>query len=271
LGSKQGGLFVLSPFLSGDNSLWFRGTADSIYQNLSFLRRSNEPYVIISSGDCVYKMDYNDIIDFHIEKGADITVLCKDMKGMDVVNFGVVKMDEEGTVELLMQLLKEVIPDGRYDFVRDVVVRYRKQQKIYGYMYDNFWASINSTKSYYDLNMKFLDRDIRQYLFFQEPYIETKRKDEPPAKYNAESSVKNCLIGSGSIICGTLENSVLFRRVHVKEKSIIRNSIIMEGCEISENCYIEYAVLDKDVKVNANQTIRGTHDKPRIIEKESEI
>ncbi|MDR2167745.1 MAG: glucose-1-phosphate adenylyltransferase subunit GlgD [Clostridiales bacterium] len=294
-GDKIGGMFVFSPFLTQSGNSWFRGTADSIYQNMAFLKRSNEPYVLIASGDCIYKMDYNTIIEYHMQKNADITVVCKDMKGMDVRNFGVVELDGEGRVvefeekpleafsdtislgiyvirrELLIELLETIIPEGRYDFVRDIVVRYRKKLNIMGFICDGYWASVNSVESYYNINMDFLRSDIRNSLFFQEPYIETKNKDEPPAKYNSNSQVKNSLIGSGSIIDGIVENSVLFRRVRIGEKAIVRDSIIMEGCEIGYGCIIENAILDKDVLLTANQVIRGSGDEPFIVKKNSAL
>ena len=290
-GSKMGGMFIFTPFLSKENNFWFRGTADSIFQNITFLKRSNEPYVLITSGDGIYKMDYNDILDFHIEKDADITIMCKDVPGLDVRNFGVIQLDGEGRVEqfeekpleafsstislgiyvmkreLLIELLETIVPEGRYDFVRDIVVRYRNQLKVYGHMYNDYWASINSIQSYYNINMDFLRRDVRNALFAREPYIETKAKDEPPAKYNAGSEVKNCLVGSGAIIDGLAENSVLFRRVRIGEKAQVRNSIIMEGCSIGQGCVVEHAILDKDVTLSGNVVIKGEPEKPRIIAK----
>ena len=93
-GRKQGGLFVFTPTVTADNSYWYRGTADAIYQNLSFLKSSHEPYVVIASGDCVYKMDYNKVLEYHIEKKADITVVCKDMPiGANVERYCTLKMN----------------------------------------------------------------------------------------------------------------------------------------------------------------------------------
>ena len=294
-GSKHGGMFIFTPFKSRENDFWFRGTADCIYQNLSFLRRSNEEYVIIASGDGIYKMDYLDFIDFHVEKNADITIVCKDLAGMDVTSFGVVAMDHDGRVrefeekpieafsstislgiyiirrELLIQLLEEVVPEGRYDFVRDVVVRYRKKLNIYGCLYSGYWSSINSVQSYYNINMDFLRKDVRCTLFSQEPYIETKAKDEPPAKYNANSEVRNALVGSGSIIDGTVESSVLFRSVSVLEKANVRNSIVMEGCSIGAGAIVEHAILDKFVNVSPGQIIRGEAGNPKIVKKSSAV
>ena len=99
-GRKQGGLYVFTPTVTADNSYWYRGTADAIYQNLSFLKNSHEPYVIIASGDGVYKMDYNKVLEYHIEKKADITVVCKDMNpNEDVERYGILKMNEEARIE----------------------------------------------------------------------------------------------------------------------------------------------------------------------------
>ena len=98
-GRKQGGLFIFTPTVTADNSDWYRGTADAMYQNIDFLKRRHEPYVIISSGDCVYKLDFNRVLDFHIEKKSDITVVCKDMMyNDDVSRFGVVRMDDESRI-----------------------------------------------------------------------------------------------------------------------------------------------------------------------------
>ena len=99
-GRKQGGLFVFTPTITKDNSLWYQGTADAIYQNIDFLKKSHEPYVVIASGDCIYKMDYNKVLDFHISKRADITVVCTTCKDQsEVERFGVVRMNDECRIE----------------------------------------------------------------------------------------------------------------------------------------------------------------------------
>jgi glucose-1-phosphate adenylyltransferase len=294
-GRKQGGLFVFTPFGSNDNAYWFRGTADSIYQNISFLRRSNEPYVVITSGDGIYKMDYNDIINYHHNMEADITIVCKDMKTMEVHDYGVIELDDENRMldfeekpvepqastislgiyvisrTLLIKLLETIISEGRYDFVKDVIIRYRKKLKIYGYMYDKYWQSINCVQTYYKSNMDFLDETIRNQFFQTRPYIETKAKDEPPVKYNFGSEAKNCLVGSGSILNGFVGDSVLFRKVFTGENSSIKNSIVMEGCYIGNNCVVEYAILDKEVILSDGKQIIGTKETPVILRKNTVV
>ncbi|MDR3090984.1 MAG: glucose-1-phosphate adenylyltransferase subunit GlgD [Clostridiales bacterium] len=295
LGRKQGGLFVFTPFISSDNSFWFRGTADSIYQNLSFLRRSNEPYVVLTSGDTVYKMDYNKVIEAHIKKGSDITVVSRHMEPeFDLRLYGVMETDGDGRVldfdekplepagnlvslgvyvisrSLLVKLLETVIAEGRYDFVRDVICRYRKKLKIQSYNFDGgYWRAINSVKAYYNVNMDFLKKEVRDIFFKTEPYIETKPKDEPPAKLNSGAHLRNALVGSGCIINGTVENSVLFRKITSNDNTVIRGSIIMEGCLIGKDCVIENAVLDKEVILGDGKHIIGSPDKPMIVRKGS--
>jgi len=292
LGSKQGGMFVLSPYLSGDNSQWFRGTADSIFQNLTFLKRSKEPYVVISSGDCVYQMDYNEMIAYHERKNADITIAYRQVPDNDDIRqYGVLELDaaerltdlEEKPLEpqsdlasigvyvisrpLLIELIETIVSDGKYDLVRDLFSRYRKRLKIYGYRFDGYWRNLGNIHAYFDCNMDFLRRDVRSAFMVQTPYIKTKPKDEPPAKYNNMASVKNCLVGSGAILNGSANSSVIFRKVFTGEHSSINNAIIMEGAHIGNNCVVEYAIIDKEVTLHDGAKVIGTPENPEVISK----
>ncbi len=291
LGRKHGGLFVFTPFLSNEASYWFRGTADSIYQNMAFLKRSNEPYVVIAAGEGIYKIDYNKIVEYHIEKDADITIVCKDMHNLDVHDFGVVNIDEHDRLtdfeekpvdpqssiislgiyvlsrNLLIKLLETAVSDARYDFVKDIIVRYRKKIKMYAYMFDGYWSTINCVKRYYQTNMDFLRHDVRQTFLKEWPFIETKPKDEPPAKYNVGACVKDCIVGSGSILNGYINRSVLFRKVFTGENTNISDSVIMEGCFIGNNCTIRNAILDKEVILSDGKNIIGTPENPMIVKK----
>lgn len=292
LDRKQGGLFIFTPFLSNDNSFWFRGTADSIYQNISFLKRSNEPYVIIASGDAIYKMDFHDVLNYHISKGADITIVCKDLAGTDkdIRDFGVMDLDEDMRLQhfeekplepkssiaslgmyvisrsLLIKLLEDAIPNGRYDLVKDIIIRNSKELKVYGYKFDGYWTTLNSVKAYMKANMDFLTEEVRSILTTQ-PYIETKPKDEPPAKYNASASVSDALIASGTIIDGSVNHSVLFRKVFVGKDSIVDNSIVMESTIIGKGCTVKNAIIDKEVVISDGKSVIGEPDNPIVIPK----
>ena len=162
-GRKQGGLFVFTPTITKDNGLWYQGTADAIYQNIDFLKESHEPYVVIASGDCIYRMDYNKVLEYHIAKRADITVVCttcEDQK--EVERFGVVRMnDDDRIVEFeekpivssyntistgiyvvrrrqLIELLERAALEGRHDFVNDILIRYKNLKQIYGYKLETY-------------------------------------------------------------------------------------------------------------------------------------
>lgn len=293
LGRKKGGLFVLSPYTSQDNSSWFRGTADSMYQNISFLKRSNEPYVAISSGDAVYKMNYKNIIAYHKEKGADITIVYKRMEKDMLHKYGVMSMDDDSRIidfeekpldpqsdcaslgiyiigrELLIDLLEGVVAEGRYDFVADIIIRLRRRLKIYGYEFEGYWSGAGaSIEDYYRTNMDFLNKETRDMFTKQEPFIDTKPKDEPPVKYNMNAVANDCVIGSGAIINGTVEHSVIFRRVFIGDRAVVKNSILMEGCYIGDDCVIENAILDKNVVVTAGKSVIGKEDSLFVAKKD---
>lgn len=292
-GRKQGGLFVFTPYTSAEGSTWFRGTADSIYQNMTYLRRSNEEYVVITSGDSIYKMDYSKVIREHVAKNADITVVYKNMAGKDLTKFGVVEVDAEGKLvgfeekpaqpkadtaslgiyvisrTLLIRLLEEAIPEGRYDLVKDIIIRFLHTLKIYGYAYHDYWSAIGGgAADYFATNMDFLNKEIRDHFVSEYPYIATKPKDEPPAKYNKGAEVTDTIVGSGSIFDGKVEHCVIFRKVRVGAGAVVKNSILMEGCQIGENCVVENAILDKDVVLSAGQKVIGvSSEEPAVLKK----
>ena len=276
-GRKQGGLYVFTPTITADNGYWYRGTADAIYQNLDFLKRCHEPYVIITSGDAVYKMDYNKVLEYHIAKKADITVVCRDLDpGEDATRFGILKMNENMRIEefeekpmvansntistgiyiirrrQLIDLIEHSAEEDRYDFVTDILIRYKNMKRIYGYKMKEYWSNIASVDSYYQTNMDFLKPEVRNYFFKEEPGIFSKVDDLPPAKYNAGSDVKNSLIASGCIINSKVENSILFKKVFVGKNCVIKNSIILNDVYIGDNTHIENCIVESRDTLKAN-------------------
>lgn len=295
-GRKQGGLFVLTPTMTTENNSWYRGTADAMYQNIDFFRESHEPYVIITSGDCVYKIDFNKMLEYHINKKADITVgYTKLAAGQDdPTRFGVMQMDTDGRVlgfeekpvitdnmtvstgiyiirrRLLIGLLEKANAEERYDFVQDILVRYRETKKIYGYEVPGYWNNIATVASYYKTNMDFLKKDVREYFFGGYDSIYSKVEDLPPAKYNPGASMKNSLAASGCIINGKVENSLLFRKVYVGNNCVIRNSIILNDVYIGDNTIIENCIVESRGTIRANETYRGEDGEIKIVVEENE-
>ena len=278
LDAKNSGVYVLPPREKADTDLdVYRGTADAMYQNISFLKKRHEPYVIITSGDCVYKIDYNKVLEYHIEKKADITVVCKDMApDVDVSRFGVVRMNEDSRIvefeekpmvsqsntistgiyivrrRQLIEMLERSAEEGRWDFVTDILIRYKNMKRIYGYKMKEYWSNIATVESYYQTNMDFLKPEVRRYFFHDEPKIYSKVDDLPPAKYNAGSDVRNSLIASGCIVNSKVENSILFKKVFVGKNCVIKNSIILNDVYIGDNTHIENCIVESRDTLKAN-------------------
>ena len=261
-GRKQGGLFVFTPTITAESSNWYRGTADSLYQNMQFLKQSHEPYVVIASGDGVYKLDYNKVLQYHIEKKADITVVVKNLEDRsEIGRYGVVAMTEEGRItdidekpletnlstvstgiyvirrRLLIELLEKAAEEDRHEFVRDILVRYKNIKK-----------------------------DVRDYFFKQYPDVYSKVEDLPPAKYNFGANVRNSLVSSGCIVNGTVEDSVLFKKIYVGNNSVIKNSIILNNVYIGDNAYIENCIVESNSTIKANSRYVGENGTRIVVE-----
>ena len=288
-GRKQGGLFVFPPMQTPDNSFWYRGTADALNQNLGWLKNCHEPYVVIAAGDGVYKLDFNKVLEYHIAKKADVTVVVRDMPDqVDVTRFGLVRMDEDGRIEQfdekpvaatshtiscgiyvvrrrqLIELIERSGEEGRFDFVRDILIRYKDVRRIYGYRMDSYWSNIATVESWYQTNMDFLNPRIRDYFFCEYPEVYTKVDDLPPAKYNPGSVVRNSLVSSGCIINGMVENSILFKDVFVGENCFIKDSIIMSGVYLGDNVRLENCIVESRNTLRPNSTYIG-EDGIRIV------
>jgi glucose-1-phosphate adenylyltransferase len=166
---------------------------------------------------------------------------------------------------LLIELIEKAAEEDRYDFVKDILVRYKNLKRIYGYKLESYWSNISTVKSYYDTNMDFLNRDVRNYFFREYPDIYSKVDDLPPAKYNFGAKVTNSLVSSGSIINGTVENSVLFKKVYVGNNSVIKNSIILNNAYIGDNAYIENCIVESNGTIKSNTRYEGDVQEPKIV------
>lgn len=290
-GRKQGGLYLFTPTITATNSYWYKGTADALYQNINFLKSAHEPYVVIASGDGIYKLDYNKVLEEHIATGADITVVCKDIapEEDDINRFGVVKLAADNRIvsieekplvaetntasigvyvvrrRQLIELLEACAAEGRSDFVADILVRYKNVKKIYAYKLDSYWRNIGSIESYFKTNMDFLNKEIRDYFFREHPDIYSKVEDLPPAKYNGDAVVNNSLVASGCIINGTVEDSILFKKVYIGNNCVIKNSIILNDVHIGDNCYIENCIIESRDTLRANTVHTGDPNQIKVI------
>ncbi|MDP4094099.1 MAG: glucose-1-phosphate adenylyltransferase subunit GlgD [Bacillota bacterium] len=294
LDRRNEGLFIFPPSLSSDDTGFYRGSADAMYKNLTFLRRSNEEYVLIAQGNCIYKMNFQGMLDEHIDKNADITIAYRVMDDFlpeEMSSLGVIDLDADGRIadfqekplhpktrngsmgiylikrSVLISLLEECSAHGNYDFVKDVLIKKINELNIHGYKFDGYWRNLSCIKTYYKCNMELLDPEIRKQVFIENGKVYTKVKDEAPAKYNEEAEVRNSVVADGCIIEGDVENSVLFRGVVIKRGAVIRNSIIMQGSMVSENVLLENVILDKEVNITPGKSLKGDTNWPVVVGK----
>ena len=294
-GRKQGGLYVFTPTTTPENSYWYRGTADAMAQNLGFLKSSHEPYVVIASGDGVYKMDYNKVLEYHIAKKADFTIVTADIEERDDTSrFGIIRTDGDGRVtefeekpinanglqvsagiyivrrRLLIELIEKSAEEERHDFVKDILIRYKNIKRIYAFPIQTYWRNISSVDSYFRTNMDFLKKDVRDYFFKEYPDVYSKAEDLPPAKYNAGSSVKNSLVSSGCIVNGEVQDSILFKKAFVGNNCVIKNSIILNDVYIGDNTYIENCIVESRDTIRANTKYIGENGEIKIVVEKNE-
>ena len=298
LDRRNNGLFIFPPYLAGEESGWYKGSADGIHNNLTFLKRSNEEYVLITTGNCIYRMDYNTLMEAHEANGADITVMYRDMSDLDQsewVNFGNLEIDDDERIvdfqekplhpkralssmgvyilkrTLLIDLLVEAHAKGRYDFAKDIIIRKLDSLIVKGYKFEGYWRSMSSIDLFFRCNMEMITPEVTKELFEDDGRVFTKVKDETPSKYNEEAVVTESVIADGCIIEGEVYNSVLSRGVKVGKGTVVRNSIIMQDTFIGENVKLDYVILDKEVKVNDNKVLKGELSHPVIVGKSEEV
>lgn len=291
---KRDGLFVLPPFVTKDNTGMYRGTVDAIRSVLGYVRRSTQKYVILTGSHTLYNTTYDAMLRQHIETGAEITIMYnveREFNRADQFDDLRLTMDETGRVtdlsldpyfptssfrgcdayimekERLEYLVEEAASHGEYDFMRDVLVKNVKKCRIYGWRYDGYVARLDSVSTFYKHNMELLDPAIRMDLFNPRTPIYTKVKDEVPAKYTDTGRVRNSIVADGCIIEGEVENSVLFRGVHVCKGAVVRDSIIMQACYVGENSTLSNVVMDKGVLILNGRNISGYKTYPVIIRK----
>ena len=211
-------------------------------------------------------------------------------EGENVDRYGVLKMNEENRIEefeekpivaksnivscgiyvirrrLLIELIEKANEEGRYDFVADILIRYKNMKRIFGFKLESYWRNIASVEDYYETNMDFLKKDVRNYFFREYPDVYSKVDDLPPAKYNVGAKVKNSLVSSGSIINGTVENSLIFKNVFVGNNCVVKNSIILNDVYIGDNTYLENCIVESRDTIRANSNYVGEGEIKLLIE-----
>ncbi|MFD0958665.1 glucose-1-phosphate adenylyltransferase subunit GlgD [Paenibacillus chungangensis] len=291
---RHSGLFILPPATDDIQEL-SRGDLYHFYQHRDFFNRSPHDYVVITRSYMVCNIDFDAVLRFHQQKGADITVVCKQHDQPLSGKTRKVRMEGDGRIyamqdhygrmisdvssmemyvmrrDKLMELVETSLAQGQDHLVRHAIFSRLHELKVYGYYYDGYLGAVNTLSSFYTHNRNLLRSDVWRELFYQPGPIFTKVKDEPPARYEAGSKVTGSLVANGCRIEGTVVNSVLFRGVHVERGAVVQDSIIMQNGRIGRDSYVYNSILDKDVCVEAGRDIRGVGTSPYVAGKKKII
>ena len=303
LHTRNDGLFILPPFLTRDNVGSYRGILDALHSNLTYLRRSTQEYVILTNSHTVLNTTFDDLLDFHEESRADITLVYahKNPEEIDetitlsprhvylsVGEDGVLTDMEIGPTQprtqnfymdimllrrdTLLRIIDQAFAEGVNDINREILQRnvHNGPMRICGYEYKGYNHRVETINSYYSLNMDLLNPDCRRALFGTHP-IYTKVHDEVPARYMEGAHAVNSLVADGCVIEGTVENSILFRGVRVGKGAHIKNSILMQGDTIEAGVEIEHVILDKDVTVLSGSRLIAPKLYPIVVGKSKTV
>lgn len=295
LSRKKGGLHLLPPYsqLGGI----YKGRLDALNNVWSSVGHSSAKYVVLSDCDIVTAIDFNPVLNQHIETGADITCVygkglydCEKNHRTTVLEFD----DEKRVKDVLYdpqisgecniclnmfvmstEFLKKIVTDAAsrnlYSLTRDVLQAKKEEYKILGYEHKGFFTKIDSMRSYYKANLTLLDSEKRNAIFTKDLPIYTKIGDNGPVKYGLESNIKNSLIADGCVIEGTVENSVLFRGVKVGKGAVVRNSVLLQGTVVGNKCDITSIITDKNVEISNDKVLTGSETYPLYIGKNGKI
>ncbi|MBQ6815694.1 MAG: glucose-1-phosphate adenylyltransferase subunit GlgD [Clostridia bacterium] len=291
LDRKNGGLFILPPFSTSKAGI-FKGHVDALAGIMTFLKRSHEEYVVMCDADVVSNMDIDMLINKHITSDADVTIAYKhglladenrntmELKiGGDGFVENIVLADKQpGEIdysldvfvikrEKLIELISNASKNSLTSLSKEVLIPNLHQLKILAVKIDTFAEVVYNTKSYAKISMSLLNKEARENLFNPERPVYTKTRDDMPSRYGLKSDVTNSLIGSGSIIDGSVKNSILFRSVTVGKGAKIENCIIMQGTKIGENCVLKNVIIDKSATISDGVTLMGGADNYVFVDK----
>ena len=289
LDRKLQGMFIFN-FESFNSRI---SDVEMIGNNLEYLYRSKEEYVILATSHIICNLDFDAVAKAHEKSSKDITIVYKkiDKNCRDYLNCNIVNLNDKNKVigvgknidlnsdinfamdiivmkrSLLIEIINKCMTSGNYTCLRQWIYSNVSNYDVGGYEFKGYLANVNSINTYYNLNMDMLDLKINEELFYKHGPIYTKIKDEAPSLYGKESNVKNSLVANGCILEGEVLNSVLGRRVKIGKGSSIKDCIIMQNCVIGENVHLENVIMDKNTVIEENKVLKCDREHPLLIEK----
>ena len=274
LDRNHGGVTVLPPYEKSDNSEWYTGTANAIYQNLNYIDSYQPEYVLILSGDHIYKMDYEVMLDFHKENNADVTIAAMPVPWEEASRFGLVITDENKQIiefeekpanprsnlasmgiyifnwKVLREALVTMSEQSNCDFGKHIIPYCRENGgRLFAYEYNGYWKDVGTLGSYWEANMELIDL-IPEFNLYEEYWkIYTNSDTIEPQYISADAVTERCIIGEGSEIYGQVYGSVIGAGVVIGKNSVVRDSIIMQDTVIGDNVTIDKAIVAENVSI----------------------
>ena len=282
LDSMNAGVHILQPYEQSSGSDWYKGTANAIYQNIPFIERYNPDYVVVLSGDHIYKMDYSKMLAYHKEKGAACTIAVYEVPMAEASRFGILNTNEDGSIyefdekpkkpksnkasmgiyvftwEKLRKYLEqdEEDPKSQNDFGKNVLpAMLNAGEAMYAYRFEGYWKEVGTINSLWESNMDLLDPNVPLELNDPEWRIYSRNPVMPPHYVAKGATIQNSLAAEGCNVYGTVDFSVLFAGVYVAPGATVRDSIIMPGARIEEGATVQYAIVAEDSVVGANSVV----------------
>ena len=280
LDRNEGGVTVLPPYEKSTNSEWYTGTANAIFQNLDYMQQYNPDYVLILSGDHIYKMDYEVMLDYHKANKADVTIACMPVPIEEASRFGIMVTDETGRVTEFEEkpekpssnlasmgiyifswpVLKEALialkDQSNCDFGKHILPYCKdKGQRLFAYEYNGYWKDVGTLGSYWEANMELIDI-IPEFNLYEEFWkIYTKGDIIPPQYIAGDAVTDQCLIGESAEIYGEVHHSVIGPNVVIGRGTVVRDSIIMRNSQIGEDTVLDKAIVAEDVVIGNKVTL----------------
>jgi glucose-1-phosphate adenylyltransferase len=284
-----GGIQLLQPYKGSRDTDWYAGTADAVAQNLNFVRRGHPDYVLILSGDHIYEMDYDMLVQFHRDRKAEVT-LCTIRVPMDEASrFGIIDVDDDYAVkdfiekpanppsnlanmgvyvfnyEVLERALKDdqAVPDSDKDFGKNIIPNLLKQgASVYAYPYGGYWIDVGTVDAYWEAHMDLLEAPPSLNLNDRTWVIHTRSEERPPVRLGKDTTIINSLLTDGTIVSdgATVERSVLSPGVYVGPGAIIRESVILNDAYIEAGAVVERCIIDKIAVIGANARVGSISD-----------
>lgn len=280
---RQRKLTILPPYAAENEMDWYKGTADAIMQNLSFVRSFNPERILVLSGDHIYHIDYRKMVQFHKDNGADLTIAVMRIPKEDASRYGIVQVDRsnrvvgfeekptypKGTLAslgiyifntkiLIRRLSEDVNMSTSHDFGKDILTRMISLDKVFAYKFSGYWRDVGTLQAYWQTNMDILKPESGLDIFHWNLRTNPNDRDigdRVPAFIGNSAKILNSVISVGCKIEGTVENSILSPGVSVKKGAIVKNSVVMHDVAIAEKSMLNFAIIDKDVIVEREAQI----------------